>query len=178
MRLDDCRWRRGSVAGNRDELTCHHLDCRVRLRHRAGGGRGVHAARQLATATVEDRLAMLTGTNQAAKQAKDSAAQRQRAGRSPGNRSPSFVEVLVSRFNLRLLFEQADTHAVGAAILGDLGRLAAWWAAWPASCCRCTRAGRCWLPWASRAVAAVLADVPAETAVQASSASSCPTRWN
>jgi tight adherence protein B len=57
---------------------------------------------------VEDRLAMLTGSG-SGKQAKDGLLLKQSVLSQPLVSSQSFLEGLVSRFNLALLFEQADT---------------------------------------------------------------------
>ena len=56
---------------------------------------------------VEDRLAMLTGTNQAGKNAKQALLKESVLAQTYQSKF-DFVEFLVSRFNLRLLFEQAD----------------------------------------------------------------------
>jgi tight adherence protein B len=56
---------------------------------------------------VEDRLALLTGTN-SAKQAKD-AVLKDSVLAQPWEAGTGFLERLVKRFNLGLLFEQADT---------------------------------------------------------------------
>jgi len=56
---------------------------------------------------VEDRLAMLTGTNQAAKNAKQ-ALLKESVLQETWQSKFDFVEFLVNHFNLRLLFEQAD----------------------------------------------------------------------
>jgi tight adherence protein B len=57
--------------------------------------------------TVEDRLAMLTGTNQAARNAKQALLKESVLTQTYQSKF-DFIEFLVSRFNLRLLFEQAD----------------------------------------------------------------------
>jgi len=57
--------------------------------------------------TVEDRLAILTGTNQAGKNAKQALLKESVLTQTYQSKF-DFVEFLVSRFNLRLLFEQAD----------------------------------------------------------------------
>ncbi len=57
--------------------------------------------------SVEDRLAVLTGTNQAGKNAKQALLKESVLAES-FHTNFDFVEFLVSRFNLRLLFEQAD----------------------------------------------------------------------
>jgi tight adherence protein B len=57
--------------------------------------------------TVEDRLALLTGANQAGKNAKQALLKESVVTQTWQSKS-NFVEMIVSRFNLRLLFEQAD----------------------------------------------------------------------
>ena len=57
--------------------------------------------------SVEDRLAVLTGTSQAGKNAKQALLKESVLAQS-WQSNFDFVEFLVSRFNLRLLFEQAD----------------------------------------------------------------------
>jgi tight adherence protein B len=78
---------------------------------------------------VEDRLAMLTGTNQASKNAKQALLKDSVLAHS-WKSNVNFVEFLVSRFNVRLLFEQADaplsvqTFLMISLGLGGLGALA------------------------------------------------------
>jgi tight adherence protein B len=60
-----------------------------------------------ASSVVEDRLAMLTGTN-TARQAKDGLLGESVLAR-PWETGQGVLESLVSRFNLRLMFDQADT---------------------------------------------------------------------
>ena len=108
------------------------VDRHVRLRHRRWWPRWRSCCAATPPTTVEDRLAVLTGANQAAKNAKQALlkesvlAEPLAVERSTSSSCSSAVS------NLRLLFEQADAPLSRPAVLHAFAGIRAWWEAWPA----------------------------------------------